>query len=116
MAYYYPQSYPQNYSQYQPQNGGIVRVNSEEDARRYPVALGYSVTFIDESGEKLYVKTAGFSQFDAPRFDKYRLIKENEPIQAVSEQGDKNIPQYATKAELEALEAKIEALRGELNG
>ncbi len=116
MAYYYPnyQNY-QNYQQPQTQNGGIVRVTSEDDARRYPVAPGYSVTFIDESGEKLYVKTASFSQFDAPRFDKYRLIKEEEPKQAFSAQGDKEMPQYVTKAEFEALRADLDALRGELN-
>lgn len=117
MAYYYPQNpYPQNYYQQPIQNGGIVRVASEDDARKYPVAPGYSVTFIDESGTHCYTKTASFSQFEAPRFEKYRLIKEEEPKSELLKGDNEQIPEYATKAEFEALRGEFEALRSELNG
>ena len=123
MAYpYYPNNYtygfPQAQQQIQPQiqNGGFVRVANEEEARKYPVAAGYSVTFIDESAEHCYTKTAGFSQLDQPVFVKYRLIRENTPDNSVSIAGDIDISQYVKKAEFEALRGEFEQLRKELSG
>lgn len=87
--YYYPTNYippqqvqtaaPVAQSQPQPQiqNGGFVSVRNETEARNYPVAPGNSVTFKDESTPYvLYTKTMGFSQFDRPVFEKYKLVKE----------------------------------------
>lgn len=110
----YQQNYQQNYPQYSSQNGGIVRVASEDEARRYPVAPGYSVTFIDEKAEHCYTKTAGFSQLEQPVFKKYRLIAENEPQSNDSEKEDKNI-NYATKAEFEALRDEWAKFKKEIN-
>ena len=118
MAYYYSNNnyYPQQpYQQPQIQNGGIVRVATEEDARKYPVAPGYSVTFIDENATHCYTKTAGFSQFEAPKFEKYRLIKEIEPKSEHLSEDDKNIPEYATKADLDALRAEFNAFKEKSN-
>lgn len=120
MAYYYPQNYQQPYQSFQQQpmqiqNGGIVRVATEDDARKYPVAPGYSVTFISEDGTHCYTKTAGFSQFEAPKFEKYRLIKEIEPKSELLDEGDKNIPEYATKADLDALRAEFNAFKEKSN-
>ncbi len=63
-------------SMYYQQNGGFVRVRDETEAINYPVAPGYSVTFIDETASHFYVKTAGLSQFDRPTFDKFKLVRE----------------------------------------
>lgn len=77
---YYPQYYqpqfPQNNNQ-QIQNGGFVSVRSEEEARNYPVAIGNSVTFHDETSAHVYTKTMGCSQFDRPIFKKYKLVEED---------------------------------------
>ncbi len=86
MAYnYFPASY-QPFSnlyqnQYNPtqQNAGIIPVRSEDEARNYPVAPGNSVTFRNESAPFLYTKTMGLSQFDRPIFERFRLVKEDEP-------------------------------------
>ena len=81
--YYQPQinpnqvMQPQNQPQPQIQNGGFVSVRNETEARNYPVALGNSVTFKDETAPYIYTKTMGFSQLDVPRFDKYKLVKES---------------------------------------
>ena len=97
-----PNYYP-NYQQYQqPQqyNNGFVVVRSEEEARNYPVAAGNSVTFRHENAPYCYVKTMGFSQFDTPRFEKYRLVKEStEP------------PQEDVWEEIRALKEEIERLK-----
>lgn len=67
-----------NQQQYQIQNGGFICVPSEEDARRYPVAPGNSVTFKNENAPYVYTKTMGFSQLDRPLFEKFRLVKEED--------------------------------------
>ncbi len=74
-----------NQNQYQIQNGGFICVPSEEDARRYPVAPGNSVTFKNENAPYVYTKTMGFSQLDRPLFEKFRLVKE-EDTEASSEE------------------------------
>ena len=60
------------------QTNGFVRVQSEDEARRYPVTIG-SITFIDDNAPFCYVKTAPISPMDAPTFKRYRLVEENEP-------------------------------------
>lgn len=71
----------QNASQnQQPQNGGFVSVPSEDVARNYPVAYGNSVTFKNENAPYIYTKTMGFSQLDRPTFEKFKLIKEDAPV------------------------------------
>lgn len=114
------QSQMMNYGQYQQQqniiqNGGFVRVPSEAAARNYPIAPGNSITFIDENAPYCYTMTMGFSQFDRPKFEKFRLVKEeDQPIQA---QTTEDIPKidYALKSELESLKqsftAEIENLK-----
>lgn len=67
-----------NQNQFQIQNGGFVSVASEDDARKYPVAPGNSVTFKNENAPYVYTKTMGFSQLDRPLFEKYRLVKEED--------------------------------------
>lgn len=111
MAYYPYQFQNQNY---QIQNGGFVRVMSEDEARNYPVAPGYSVTFIDDSATYCYTKTAGFSQFDKPVFKKYRLIAENEPNLNDSGKGDIDIPptpEYTLKSDFDKLKAEFKKFK-----
>lgn len=95
------------------QQSGFVLVQSEQEARSYPVAPGNSITFKDESQPYCYVKTMGFNQLDRPVFEKYRLVKEDapsEPIQSPVTQSqpkeDKDIP-YALKSDLDELRAVI---------
>lgn len=91
------------------QNGGFVSAPSEDFARSYPVAYGTSVSFKDEREPYIYVKTMGFSQLDAPVFDKYRLVKE-EP--KTPQNGTENSDTY--KLSLDELKAEIDDLRGQI--
>ena len=52
---------------------GFVSVQSEQEARIYPVALGNSITFMDECAPYMYIKTMGRSRFEQPTFEKIRL-------------------------------------------
>lgn len=93
----------QNTQQPTIQNGGFVSVRSEIEARNYPVAPGNSVTFIDENAPYCYTKTMGFSQLDRPRFEKFRLVKEEETAQPTQASTDVQKVDYALKSELQSL-------------
>lgn len=80
----------------------LLRVHSEEDARAYPVQFGNSVSFIDEESKYIYTKTMDSSQLDRPKFEKIRLIKE-EDVQQEQEQSTKETKNtdYITREEFE---------------
>lgn len=93
---------------------GFVRVQSEDEARRYPVAPGSSVTFIDDNSPHCYVKSASLSQLDPPVFKRFRLVEENEPIQSAKNDNMSNetgteidLSPYAKIADVDALKNKI---------
>ena len=85
------------------QSSGFIPVPNEAYARNYPVAPGNSVTFKDENAPYCYTKTMGFSQLEQPRFEKYRLVKE-EP----EKQADTTAEVYAMIDELRGRIEKIE--------
>lgn len=98
----------------QPQirSGGIVTVANEDEARRYPVAPGYTVTMRDETKPYLYEKTMGYSQLDQPIFRKARLVFEDDAPQTqestpVPEKSPEPTPVYAELSQLEALKASV---------
>lgn len=95
---------------------GFIRVKDEAEVDAYPIAPGNSVTFIHETEPFVFVKTLGFSQFDHPVKEKYRLVKETseEPNKAFSgadkESASKGV-EYAKADELARLARDVEALR-----
>lgn len=93
------------------QHSGFVSVRNEEEARSYPVAPGNSVTFKDEALPYVYTKTMGFSQLDQPIFEKYRLVKEENPDEKQAVVADEVIDNIAQKK----LEGQIERLWKEIN-
>lgn len=100
------------------QNGGFVRVQNENAARMYPVAPGNSVTFVDDNAPFCYVKTMGFSQLEAPKFERYRLVKEDDspsPVQQAAPaqpvMPDINLDAFALKTDVGALRDDMAALR-----
>lgn len=103
-------------------SGGFVRVQNEQEARLYPVAPGNSITFIDDYLPYCYVKTMDVSQLDRPKFEKYRLVKEEDmpPNSAQNaflsggQSGSIDLGAYALKADLNALATKIAALQDEI--
>jgi len=116
--YYYPQPQQQpQVSQNLNQFGGFVSVRGEAEARNYPVAPGNSVLFRDETSPYIYSKTMGYSQLDTPRFDKYRLVKEEDvSVNAYEPHTDNlsdkvdNLPAYALKSDFDALQELVSTL------
>lgn len=104
---YTPQQQP---VQQQIRSGGIVSVASEDEARRYPVAPGYTVTMRDENGPYLYEKTMGFSQLDQPIFRKARIVFEDDHTQEEQKKPEEPTEPPKVYAELKQLEALRDAV------
>lgn len=147
MAYpyqpYYPQPfYQQNYQpqmqQQQPmqqapiqppqqnnqqiQNGGFMLVPSEDIVKTYPVAPGNCVTFKIEGKPIVMEKSMGFSQLEAPRVDRYRLVREEE-VEAPAEEPKKETD-YSTyfnefkeqvNQDLDKMWNEINVIRGQIS-
>ena len=124
---YYPNAY---YPQYQTQSmqaqtsqppvnsmGGFIPVQNENEARMYRLAPGTSATFIDENAPYCYTKTEGVSQLDRPNFKRFRLVEETESsqdapqgAQTASQNQGIDLSAYATKADMDALAARMSVL------
>jgi hypothetical protein len=95
---------------------GFIRVKDEAEVDAYPIAPGNSVTFIHETEPFVFVKTLGFSQFDRPVKEKYRLVKEtpDEPNKAdfgADKESVSPTAEYAKAADVAKLARDVEALR-----
>ena len=102
-------------AQNQMQTNGLISVHNEQEARNYPIAVGNSITFKDENAPYIYTKTMGFSQLDRPKFDKYRLVKEDtEPQKEVLSVEADNTALDELKADIEDMRGEIEALKKKL--
>lgn len=107
------QQMPQQIPQPQIQNGGFVNVRSEEEAKNYPVALGNSVTFKDETSPYIYTKTMGFSQLDRPIFEKYKLVKEM-PAECSNLTEKTADDDNSIKSTIDEMKAEIKRIWGEI--
>ena len=86
---------------FQPQTPAIVWVQNEMDAMNYLVAPNSAVTLWDSNSPVVYLKQTDAS--GKPSMKTYDLVERTQkPVQQSVE--------YATKEELNALAAKIEAL------
>lgn len=101
------------------QNGGFIPVRSIDEARNWPIAPGNSITFKDESAPYIYTKTMSYNQLETPRFEKFRLVKEEE-ISAVAPAQPAPPPafnpaDFATKADFQAVSAELETLKNQIS-
>ena len=93
----------------QPQNGGLIVVPGEDDVVNYPVAPGYTMTFVDSNFTHLYAKTASTTQFDPPRYKKYALTEEEMGVSQPKQ--SKENADYVTKSELDKVWSELKKLR-----
>ena len=90
----------------QPQ-AGFVTVHSEDEALRYPIAPGNSITFKVEGQPVIIEKTMGFSQLESPKVERFKLVKEDAPAEVEQ-------PKYALAEDVESIRAKLNRLENEL--
>ena len=115
--YYQPQYQPQ-IPQQQPaqQNNGIIWVSGEAGAKAYLVAPNTTVQLWDSESQCIYLKSADASGMPSMKILDYTIRNQapvNAPMSAPSP-APINSPDYATKAEIEALAARIDALKAEI--
>lgn len=125
MPYPYPQQMqmPQQASPQQNQNSqplqsaGFVLIPTEEDAYRYPVALGKCMTFKVENEPIVIEKSMSFSQLENPRIDRYRLVREDvvEEPKPLNEVEMVNPMADELKDELQAIRRDIEGIKKQLD-
>ena len=72
-----PQQFYQPPQQQNIQTNGFVSVRTENEAFNYPVAPGNCVTFKLEGQPIVFEKSMGFSQLEAPKIKKYKLVEED---------------------------------------
>lgn len=101
---YQQQQFPQVQNN-QVGNNGFVIVRSEEEAKNYPLAPGFSMTFFNETQPYCYKKTMSFSPLDHPTFEVYKIVKEES-------EAEQPVPVW--KADINALQDEIDMLRAEL--
>ena len=88
------------------QDGGFVTIPNAEMAYNYPVGMGKCVTFKVEGKPIIIEKSMGFSQFDSPKIERYRLVKET------TEE-----PEFSEKelADIDKVKSDIKEIWGEIN-
>lgn len=101
-----------------------VVVQSEQEARGYPVAPGNNVIFKNETAPFMYSKTMGNSPFDPPIFEKYRLVKEDETEPKAAEPKEEidlsgfalktDLTEYAKKTDLKEFAEQIEGVKRDI--
>ena len=94
------------------QTSGLITIQSEMEARSYPVAPGNTLLFKHQTEPYLYTKSMGYSLMEPPQFEVYRRV--DETAQNVTEAPvvveAKTCCSEELKDELEALRERIEAL------
>lgn len=112
--YYPPQSNyptqmgPMQQTQNQIQSGGFVSIPHENMVNSYPVAPGNCVTFKVEGQPIVMEKSMGFSQLEAPKIKRFRLVEED-----MVEETPKADSSY--DKDIESLKADIKKVWSELN-
>lgn len=100
------------------QNGGFVSVRSIDEARHWAVAPGKSVTFKIEGAPYVCEKTMGYSQLESPRFEIFRLVREDSSeapknaTQPKNDDADKPCV-YALSEDFEKLNASFSEIKGD---
>lgn len=87
-------------------NGGFIVVDSEEAIFKYPVAPGNCVTFKISNKPVIIEKSMSHSQFDAPHYERFKLVKEDM---------QENIPQEENKGVYEEIKGDITAIYEQLD-
>ncbi len=92
----------------QPASNGIIWVQGEEGAKAYMVAAGNSVLLMDSENSAFYIKSTDASGMPMPLrvFDYTERTGTEKVTQTVQESS----VQFATKEELAALAARLDAL------
>lgn len=103
--------------QAQANNNNLIWVQGEAGAKSYLVAPNTTVQLWDSESQSIYLKSADASGMPSMKILDY-TIRDSAPVNApvmAQQMQPVNPMDYATKAEIEAITAQIDALRNEMN-
>lgn len=114
--YYQPQFQPTIPQQpAQPQTNNLIWVQGEAGAKSYMVAPNTTVQLWDSESQRIFLKSADASGMPSMKVLDYTIRDQtaaNGPVSAATA----HTQDYATRAEIAALTARIDALKAELDG
>lgn len=113
---YYPQTYhpvavPNQNTNQQQANSGIIWVQGESGAKSYLVAPNTTVALWDSEDQKIYLKSADASGMPSIKTIDYTI----QDAQSDSKASEEDTHKYISKDELEALQGDIQALRADVD-
>ena len=111
---YYPQPQYQVQQPQPQQSNGIIWVQGEAGAKSYLVAPNSTVQLWDSERQTIYLKSADASGMPSMKIIDY-TIRDLSPVNAPVAASTPNMD-YATKAELQTLYGRIEALQSRIEG
>jgi len=123
----FPATYPYYMPQYQyqtpqqpqqPQQNGIIWVQGEAGAKSYLVAPNTTVQLWDSETQRIFLKSADASGMPSMKVLEYTIRDQtpgNGPVAAQAPQAT-NPTDYVTHAEIDAITARLDALRAEVDG
>ena len=119
----FPATYPQMYyqpqyqtqQQAQPQSSGMIWVSGEAGAKAYLVAPNTTVQLWDSEAQVVYLKSADASGMPSMKVLDYTIRQSaaNGPVSSPAAP-TVNPTEYATRAEFDALQGEINALKAQL--
>lgn len=115
---YQPQYQQQTPTQPAPAQQNIIWVQGEAAARGYLMAPNTTLPLWDSESNTIFLKTTDAAGMPSMKVLDYTIrdtTPANAPVAASAAQGN-NSPAYATKADVDALTARIDALSAEVNG
>ena len=98
-------------------NNNLIWVQGEAGAKSYLVAPNTTVQLWDSETQRIFLKSADASGMPSMKVLEYTIRDQtpvNAPVAASTPQVT-NPPDYATRAEIEALAAQIDALKAEID-
>ena len=96
----------------QQQQTSIIWVSGPQEAQSYPVAPNNAVALWDSSGSVIYLKQADAS--GKPTIKAYDLVERTQGVSPGAPASEDKLAALATKTELEALSAALEAVKGDV--
>ena len=115
-APYAPVQSPQQTAQASAQNG-IIWIQGEAAAKSYLVAPNNSIVLFDSESQTIYIKSADASGMPSMKILDYTIrdqTRSNGPIGAAA-QAPITSTDFATHAEIDALTARIDAIKAEMD-
>lgn len=95
-----------------PATSGIIWVSGEQEAQMYPLAPNNAVALWENSGKKIFLKSADAT--GKPTMRVYDLVERTQNVSEATSVQEEKVINYVTKEELIKIAGVLESIRGDL--